>query len=156
MINIKLVVVLLLLGLGACIQTSNTILLDSDNFETKEERVEILMKEIKPFSSFDNAEFELFNVNGFSNNKATIPGASSWDYKFVVRVNPSDIDNWTDGMTIAEIEDYDDGWTKKIIQKREGDWKTESEPELYKRNGENVTVMGYRTEGIIFKQVVNL
>ncbi|NRA12803.1 MAG: hypothetical protein HRT57_12670 [Crocinitomicaceae bacterium] len=75
--KINLILGILIFVLSSCSDSSR---LDSDNYETKEERVEVLKKEIKSFSEFENAEFKLFNVNGFSNSRTTVPGASSWDY----------------------------------------------------------------------------
>lgn len=126
---------------------------DSDYYETKDERVKVLKKEIKSFSNFKNAEFELFNTNGFSNSRPILPGASSWDYKFVIKVNSFDVGKWTTGMILIEPKGIDETWMKKVIQKRKNDWVTESTPEFYIRNGDNVKVVVYRSEGIIFKRV---
>ncbi|WP_299246716.1 hypothetical protein [uncultured Aquimarina sp.] len=136
--------------------TSSSNKLDSDDYDSKEERVEILRNQIKSFSEFENAEFELFNVNGFSNSRTTLPGASSWDYKFVIKIDPSDIKKWTEGMIQTIPEDHDDKWMKEIIEKRRMEWQTTSDPEKYTRNGDNVVMIVYRSEGIIFKRVVNL
>ena len=130
--------------------------MDSDDYNSKEERVEVLKNEIKSFSEFENAEFELFNVNGFSNSRTTVPGASSWNYEFAIKVNPSDLDKWTDGMIITDSSGYEDSWETKIIQERADDWRTDSEPEYYTRKGDDVIMVVYRDEGIIFKSVVNL
>ncbi|WP_299314400.1 hypothetical protein [uncultured Aquimarina sp.] len=155
-----LLLLLVILGLSSCFNSSNSKSnlnkLNSDNYDSKVERVAILKNEIKYFSDFENAEFELFNVNGFSNSRTTIPGASSWDYKFIVKVDPSDIDKWTNGMMRMKPEYHDDQWMKDIIEKRKIDWKTASDPEIYTRNGDNVVMVVYRLEGIIFKRVIDL
>lgn len=154
--KLKILIGLIILTLGSCSETANSNKLDSDDYNTKEERIEVLKKEIKSFSEFENAEFELFNVNGFSNSRTTVPGASSWNYKFAIRVNPSDIDKWTDGMILIDSVDYNDSFMKTIIKERADDWRTESEPEMYTRKGDNVLMVVYRSEGILFKSVVNL
>ncbi|MCB9197411.1 MAG: hypothetical protein H6600_03060 [Flavobacteriales bacterium] len=153
--KIKLILGLLIIGLSSCSDTADSNNLDSDNYDKKNERIEVLKKEIKAFSEIENAEFELFNVNGFSNSRTTVPGASSWDYKFAIKVNPSDIDKWTAGLIKIELDGNDKEWMDKIIEKRKNDWKTRTEPEFYTRKGDNVTVAVYRTEGIIFKRVIN-
>ncbi|WP_299189760.1 hypothetical protein [uncultured Aquimarina sp.] len=135
---------------------SNTTILDSDDYESKIERVEILKNEIKYFSDFEDAEFELFNVNGFSDSRIALPGASSWDYKFVIKINPSDVNKWTDGMEKILSNKDDKVWMNDIIEKRKIEWKTTSSPELYNRQGTNVLMTVYRSEGIIYKRVVNL
>ncbi|MGD1891377.1 MAG: hypothetical protein ACFB15_12395 [Cyclobacteriaceae bacterium] len=129
--------------------------MDSDDYDTKKERVEVLKKEIKSFSDFENAEFELFNVNGFSNSRATVPGASSWDYKYAIKVKPSDVDKWTAGLLKIETDSSNDNWAKKIVQERKNDWKTETEPEFYSREEANVIIIVFRSDGIIFKRVIN-
>jgi hypothetical protein len=154
--ELKILIGLLILTLGSCSETANSNKLDSDNYNTKDERIEILKKEIKSFSEIENAEFELFNVNGFSNSRTTVPGASSWDYKFAIRINPLDVDKWTNGMISIDSVDYNDSWMEMIIKVRAEDWRTESEPEIYTRKGDNVMMFVYRNEGILFKSVVNL
>ena len=153
--KLNLLLGLIILGLNSCSDTSNLNKLDSDDYNTKEERIEVLKKEIKSFSEFENAEFELFNVNGFSISRTTVPGASSWDYKFAIKVNPSNVDKWTDGLITTELDAYDDKWAKKIIQERENDWTTESEPEFYHRKEDSVLMIVYKSEGIIFKHIIN-
>ena len=98
----------------------------------------------------------MFNVNGFSNDRATAPGASSWDDKFAIKVRSSEIDKWTIGMTKVELKNYDDQWAEKIIEERHKAWKPETTPELYIRENDNVTMLVYRAEGIIFKSIDNL
>jgi len=140
--------------LCGCSGSSTTSRLDSDDYSSKSERVEALKKEINESSDFDNAEFELFNVNGFSNSRASVPGASSWDYKYVVLVNPSDVDKWIKGMTPIGSAKYDLSWTSQIIQQRSSDWLTSGEPELYIRSGEDNVLVLYRNKGIIFRRII--
>lgn len=135
---------------------ANTSKLDSDDFKNKVERIEKLKLEIKPFSDFLDAEFELFNVNGFYNQRTSVPGASSLDYKFVVKIDTVNISKWTTGMKEIELTSYDDGWTKEIIKSRKQNWRTISKPLYFKRNGENVTMLVFKNEGIIYKRVINL
>ncbi len=141
--------------LTSCNHT-NTSKLDSDDFNNKVERIEKLKLEIKPFSDFLDAEFELFNVNGFHNQRTSVPGASSLDYKFVVKIDTVNISKWTTGMTEIELTSYDDSWTKEIIKGRKQNWSTLSKPLYFRRNGENVTMLVFKNEGIIYKRVINL
>ncbi len=153
--NFICILLVAILGLTSCFETKNSSHLDSNDYDSKKERVEILKKEIKSKSNFENAEFELFNVNGFSNGRATVPGASSWDYKFVIKVKSSDTDKWTEGMIKVEPTDYEIDWTEKIIEKRKNEWTANSQPEFYTRKEGEVMLVLYRTEGIIFKRVIN-
>lgn len=66
----------------------------SENISNKEERIKILQKHVKYFSEVEDAQFDLFNVNGFGNNFSLVPGSSNLDYKFVVKVKTEDIDKW--------------------------------------------------------------
>jgi hypothetical protein len=135
---------------------TNSNKLDSDDFERKIDRIEKLSMEIKPFSEFIDAEFELFNVNGFHNQRTSVPGASSLEYKFVVRIDTINISKWTTGMQEFELRDYDDSWTKEITKHRKQNWGTYSTPQYFKRHGEDVTMLVFMNEGIIFKRVKNL
>jgi len=153
--KITFITLLIIIGLSSCSESNNSNKLDSDEFEIKEERIKALKNEITSKSDFDNAEFELFNVNGFSNSRTTVPGASSWDYKFVIKVKTFDIDKWTEGMIKVEPKDYKLNWTKEITKGRLNDWTIKSTPEFYTRKGDNVMMIVYRTDRIIFKRVIN-
>lgn len=129
--------------------------LDSDHFPESTERIQKLGQQIKSFSKIKDAEFELFNVNGFANSRASsVPGASSWNYKFVVKVEPSDLPKWRSGFILFIPENYDDSWTKKITSVRRENWITTSTPKYYKRKDSNVTMIIYEDEGFVFKQVI--
>ncbi|MDB4293338.1 hypothetical protein N9954_08020 [Maribacter sp.] len=152
--HLRFIISISILALIGCAESKDSRQLDSDEFETKEERIAALKNEIIFQSDFDNAEFELFNVNGFSNSRASLPGASSWDYKFAIKVNPADIDNWTKGMSKGKPTDYNFVWTKEIVKERAPEWTTNSQPEFYTRKGDNVTMLIYRFEGILFKRII--
>ena len=132
---------------------SNSTLLDSDEYENKEERINRLETEIVSSSAIQDAEFELFNVNGFHNQRQAVPGASSWDYKFAVRIAPANIPNWTNGLKEVELEDMDDSWTGEITKQRSQNWRTFSNPHYF--IGQHVTLVVYEDEGIVFKRVIN-
>jgi len=135
---------------------SNSTKLDSDDFDNIVDRIDKFEIEIKPPSDFQDAEFELFNVNGFHNQRTWVPGSSSWDYKFVVRIDTIDISKWTIGMKEVEITHYDDSWTKEITKGRKQNWRTISKPQYFIRSGEDVTMLVFKSEGIIYKRVTNL
>jgi hypothetical protein len=128
--------------------------LDSDDFETSKERVEILSKEITAFSKISDAEFEIFNVNGFSNQRTSVPGASSCDYKFAIIVNREDISKWTEGMTETSVPANDFDWKNEILKNKKAHWKLNSTPKYYIRKAENVVMIVYQEEGTIFKRVI--
>lgn len=138
----------------ACSKTNTK--LDSDDYATVADRISVLKKEIKAPTEFSDAEFELFNVNGFQNQRTLAPGASSWDYKFAVRIKKADIPAWTSGMKQTDLPNYDHSWTSEIVKRRKQNWNTKSDPEYFVREHANVTMLVYRNEGIIFKRVINL
>jgi hypothetical protein len=113
--NFRKFLIMLTLTNSSCSETTR---LDSDDFSTAEERVEILDQQIPDVSKIKDAEFELFNVNGFSTSSGfSVPGASSLDYKFVIKIDTADISKWKEGMTKVEPEHYDATWTKEIGKK---------------------------------------
>ncbi|WP_133259784.1 hypothetical protein [Pseudochryseolinea flava] len=130
--------------------------LDSDDFTDVDSRIDILEKEVRVFSEIHDAEFELFNVNGFQSQRQgfTIPGASSGDYKFVVKVDTADIKKWTEGMVKLDLNHDDDSWTKEIVSARAEHWKTTCEPSYYGRQGDDVELVLFRENGIIFKRII--
>jgi hypothetical protein len=146
-----------LLSLFSCSQRdSKPGKLDSDDFDNKSKRIEALEYEIKSFSEIIDTEFELFNANGFNGQRMTIPGASSWDYRFVIRIDPSDISKWTEGFVGTEIHTEDLEWLEEIVKNRKENWIRKSKPEYFKRAEENVVMVVFRDEGIIFKRLITM
>lgn len=142
-------------SITACSNEHNTNKLDSDDFANHMVRVEKLKNEIKTYSDFTDAEFELFNVNGFKGSRISIPGASSLDYKFAIKLAPEDIHKWTGGMDEVFPEAYDVSWTKEITAERNVNWKTSSAPSFFTRKEAEVMMLVYEREGILYKRVIN-
>ena len=144
---------LAILLLGACQSSKDSHKLNSKDYNDREERVNVLKQEIIWSSNFSDAEFDLFNVNGFSNGREFVPGASSWNYKFVVKVLPQDVYKWIkDCKKVKENGQLQ--WTKELIKLRKQNWTTTSSPKFYE--SETAGYIVYKTDGIIFKIVVNL
>ncbi len=114
-----------------------------------------MQKQVSLFSEILDTEFELFNINGFSNQRASIPGSSSWDYKIAIIVKPKDIVKWTENMKDTIFINYNTSWTSEIIRHRKIYWKINSLPKYYYRKGEDVTMLVYEPEGVIFKRIIN-
>ncbi|GAA4115312.1 hypothetical protein GCM10022393_15440 [Aquimarina addita] len=148
---ISLIFITLLVGCK--LQPKNVTILDSNTYKTKEERITILKTVIKVPTEIYDSEFELFNVNGFSNNRMSIPGASSWNYKYAVKVNPAEVDQWTKGLIKMDIT-YNGSWQNQIIKHRKEEWEVKSQPEIYIWEEAQITVLIYRKEGILFKNIV--
>ncbi len=145
--------VLIAFFIYSCTGSNTTI--NSQDYDDPVDRVEILKNKIVSSSDFTDAEFSLFNVNGFSDGRTTVPGASSWNYEFGIKVDTADIDNWTEGMSRGDSANYNLSWTIDVTGKRSTSWTTLSEPEIYQRGEEDVIVILYRNEGIVFKRISN-
>lgn len=130
--------------------------LDSDDYNTKAKRIKKLKLEINCFSDIQDAEFEMFNVNGFHNQRILVPGSTSLDYKFAIKLDTSDIRKWTKNLTEIKLEEYDDKWTKQIIKNRKQNWRTKSKPQYFTRKVGSVIVLVYKNEGILFKRFSDL
>lgn len=148
------IVVLAMLTLAGCAGHSCPTQMDSDSFATKQERLAALQQEIQPMSALKDAEFELFNVNGFSQCRAMVAGASSADYRFAVRVAPKDVDKWTQGFSVVDSSTYNTEWPAQLVAARQQAWHTAEPPKLYVKKGQNVVVLVHKPEGIIFKRIV--
>jgi hypothetical protein len=154
--NFMRFLIILTLTISSCSETTK---LDSDDISTAEERVQILNEQIPDVSKINDAEFELFNVNGFSTSSGfSVPGASSLDYKFVIKIDTADIGKWKDGMTKFTPEHYDATWTQEIVKERKENWLTSSLPTYYTRqglpDGWSTTIIAFYSEGIVFKRVI--
>lgn len=128
---------------------------DSDDYATAKERIEALKKEITVYSEFSDCEFELYNVNGFSDSRVFMVGSSSSNYKFVVKVKSEDISKWKTGSISSDSIGYDKYWMEKIIKERPQNWKTTTKPTIYAKpivytNHEFKTLI-YEEEGIIYR-----
>lgn len=89
-----------------CFSCANKTAINSQDINGRQERIEKLKPEIKTHSEILDAEFDLFNVNGFNGDFTFLAGSSSSDYKFAVKVDPKDIAAWTNGLqeTVGNLE----------------------------------------------------
>ncbi len=137
----------------SCSQDSGKIIDENTSYIPSEQRINVFKCLYKPPTEIDDVEFDLFNVNGFSNHRTTVPGASSWQYRFVIKVNPTNIDKWLDGVVKMDI-DYNAGWMKNLIHCRKEKWRIKSTPEIYVHEESRTAIIVYREEGILFKTSV--
>ncbi|QQR98084.1 MAG: hypothetical protein IPK18_00670 [Sphingobacteriales bacterium] len=154
----NLLVLLYLLFFFSCKNSKDYTKLDSDDFSERKDRIEKLKENIVYASEIIDAEFELFNVNGFTNTRNTsVPGASSWNYQFVVKIDTSNIQKWLNTFTETKNVVPNLQLISEITKKRKENWKTISKPKFYiRQNDESTFIVLYEKEGIIFKSVVNL
>lgn len=128
--------------------------IDSDNYKNKEERIAVLNKEMNAKSQILDAEFELFNSNGFKNDTSLLVGPTDVNYQIAVKIDTFNIRKWTDTYRKVDILNNALLWTEKIINNRKDFWKTSSKPEYYIGEKENSILIVHRIEGIIFKQII--
>ena len=146
----------ILIGLltGSCKSNkSDSTTLTSFDINDQTERIDILKREVKTFSELKDAEFYLINANGFSNQRITVPGASSLNYQFVIKIDTNDIPKWTEGMIEIPAYNINKDWLERIPSSRTENWKTYSVPKSYTRVGDSVMMVVYKDEGIIFKHL---
>lgn len=141
--------------LASCANSHKNNTLTSVEIESTEDRIAILKREIVSKSEFQDAEFLLFNVNGFTNSRVTsIPGPSSWDYRFAIKVEPSEVKNWIADFTKIDAKEYTSDWINSLVIHRNQNWERKSAPEVYKREESNTFIIVYQKEGIVFKRIL--
>jgi len=146
--------ILICLGIQSCNSNdSNSTTLTSKNVADKSERINILKKEVKIFSELNDAEFYLVNANGFSKQRISVPGASSLNYQFVIKIDTNDISKWTERMTETSSYSIDNYWMDKLLISRKENWNIHSTPKVFTRIGDSVMMFVYKDEGIIYKKL---
>ncbi|MCK4636077.1 MAG: hypothetical protein KAT32_04385 [Candidatus Moranbacteria bacterium] len=158
----KIIICFTIIFITAC-NSNNSTNLDSSNFSSSAEKIEILSKEIKMFSEVADAEFRLFNTDGFSDSrKLSVPAPPIYDYKFVVKLNKNNLNNWKDDMTEVQENNFnfETEWTVELIERNKDDWKVSSKPKYYiwKNNSDEtfVYMIIYEKEGVIFRRSVTI
>ena len=144
--------ILICLGIQSC-NSNNSTTLTSRYIADRSERINILKREVKVFSELKDAEFYLVNANGFSNQRISVPGASSLNYQFVIKIDTNDISKWTEGM--SEVTNYSTNnyWMDKLFISRKENWNVHSIPKVFTRIGDSVSMFVYEDEGIIYKKL---
>lgn len=125
--------------------------LTSETFQTSEKRVQQLKQQIVAPTDFRDAQFRLFNVNGFSRSVAGVPGASSYDYKFILKIDPNDMNAWTKGLKEASGRDMK--WINELIQNEEKSWFPTNQGEQYYSDERNVLLVLFRKDSLLAKRV---
>jgi hypothetical protein len=153
----KLYLILFSILINACnnASTSKTSL-NSISIDEKQDRIQTLTKYVNLRSSISDCEFDLFNVNGFDNERLSVPGASSWNYTFGVMINRGDIPKWTNELrdTVFKTPDY--RWIFELIKYRPQNWSLHSKPKFYVGNSIDGILVVYENEGAIFQQITHL
>lgn len=129
--------------------------LTSKDYPNKDERIKVLKQQFQLSSEIKDVEFDLFNVNGFSGSRTLLPGTSSADYQYVVKVDTADIIKWlTNKFRLTTKDSALPSWAPNLISVRKENWIVESIPEGYIQRGD-VSIIVYRTEGVLFIRYKN-
>ncbi len=138
--------------------------LESFDVENKQERIEVLSKQIKVYSEILDAEFSLFNANGFGNTIIFVPAASSWDYKMAIKIDKKNIGKWLKGMYETKKNPQDSVWINSILEKlddkRKRNWQKSTKDAASTRfntfydNGQSKITIFYWAEEIIFQRII--
>lgn len=147
--------VIIVIMLFSCFSCSNETYLKSNTIVDKTERIIILSKEVTLLSEIQNAEFDLFNQNGFSDDFVSLPGSSESQYLFAIKVNPTTTENWKEGLTEIKGELKNEQWISDLTKTRPNEWIVNSVPKFYTRKDEKgVSIVLFEKEGIIFKRIL--
>lgn len=127
--------------------------LNSKDYPNKEERLAAFSKVLSGHSPIQDVEFDLFNVNGFGNDRSVaVPGASSSSYRYVVKVDPADVHLWTEFLQPFN-PDTSLAWQDSLISARKEQWVCKSTPQYF-GSGKGFFVVAYKPEGIIFREMI--
>jgi len=121
----------------------------SSSFSIKEQKLAFLTKYVKEYSDVYNAEYSIEYQN---NNYGFVPGPSEWDIRVVLKVQPEKVSDWVEGFQeVSEEMVHFDWWGELDINEHE--WNRNSKPRFYKRKNQDVYIIVYEVEGIIFKKI---
>ena len=127
--------------------------LKSDTIKNSTARIAILKKHIKPYSEIKDAEFYLFNSDGFDGGPTLGLGPADINYDFVVKVNPLEINKWKQNL-IETTGGFEYERLKSLTEKRAQNWITSSKPKFYKdKDIETSLVIIFEEEGIVYEQI---
>jgi hypothetical protein len=143
-IKVGLIIAIFSLGLGACVDrpslTTNTY---SSQLDSQQKKLEFLGRYFKLLSPIEATEFHIvYHDNDFA--------PSDSDIEAVLKVSPSNLKLWTEGMQ-AQHQPVDLAWGYALIAKDKQRWNIKSKPKFYRRSSGDGFVVVFEPEGIIFK-----
>jgi hypothetical protein len=143
-IQVGLIVSIVSLSLSGCVDrpslTTNSY---SSQLDSDRQKIEFLGKYFKLLSPIEATEFHIvYHDNDFA--------PSDSDIEAVIKVSPSNLKFWTEGMQLQQ-QSIDLAWGYALIAKDKQRWKIESKPKIYRRSSGDGFVVVFESEGIIFK-----
>jgi hypothetical protein len=138
------IIALVSLSLGACFDrpslTTNTY---SSQLDSQQKKIDFLGKYFKLLSPIEATEFY---INVHDNDFAP----ADWDIEAVMKVSPSNLKVWTEGMQLQQ-QPVNIAWGYALISEDKQRWKIASKPKIYRRSSGDGVVAIFEAEGIIFK-----
>ncbi len=129
--------------LVSCSKPSLTTNTYSSQLDTDRQKIEFLGKYFNLLSPIEATEFHIVcHNNDFA--------PSDLDIEAAMKVSPSDVKVWTEGMQLQQ-QPLDIAWGYALIAKDKKRWKIESKPKFYLRSSGDGVVVVFESEGIIFK-----
>lgn len=120
----------------------------SSAFATDAEKTAFLQQYLKLPTPVEATEFHVV----YHDNSQGIPGPSDWDIRAALKVAPSDLPRWTDGLQPMDAATADLAWAAGLLPDAPR-WAHSSPPEVYRRSESNAIVVVYAPEGIVLKRV---
>ncbi len=131
------IIIIFLMMVFSC---SNKNHIKSSDIKTTEEKISVLQKLFNLKTEIIDTEFDIFDV--ILNNRS-IPGASSRDYKIIIKVKSENIEKWYEPNNITSFPiNYE--WAEKLLE--------DSKNEKLKIFGTNYQYKTKNKEMIIFKE----
>jgi hypothetical protein len=138
-----IIVALISLCLVSCSKPSLTTNTYSSQLNSDRQKIEFLGKYFKLLSPIEATEFHIvYHDNDFA--------PSDLDIEAAMKVSPSDVKVWTEGMQLQH-QPLDIAWGYALIAKDKQKWSIKSKPKFYRRSSGDGVVVVFESEGIIFK-----
>lgn len=147
-ITTGLIVSISSLTLVSCSIPSLTTDTHSSKFSSDRQKIEFLTRYLKLPTPIEATEFHIV----YHDNSGIVPGPSDWMIQAAIKVSPDSLKLWTKEMNL-QSQPINFDWGYALIPKTEQRWQLKSKPKFYQRNNENVYIVVFESEGIIFKSV---
>jgi len=127
----------------------------STELENHDEKIQFLKEYVECPSEVLDAEYHIIFQD---NSKGFVPGPSYWTVSAAIKINNSDIDEWTSDMEEVSKEQIDTNWWSNlnitdwnISDWNINDWILNDSTACYKRPNESSYLVVYDEQGILLK-----
>ncbi len=130
----------------SCSSPSNHV--TSQNINNSQDRINELSKYFNLRTEVLDTEFDIFDVN--LNDRNSIPGATSRDYKIALLIEEENLEAWLTDVDITSFP-LNYTWTFELT-KNNKNFETSSEPLMF--TSKNKELLLFEAEGIILLRIV--